>query len=200
MTATEPVDLSTIKFHKLTELYANSAVSLSSLSLVRIERAIIQDAKTFAQIVRHSSRLEWIELQSVTVSMLAELDHVVKEIDRPGDFGLVIQLKDDKQPICLKQVSKLFPRVKHVRFFETSALPCSCFGEVDAQYICPGMQECPLTETRVDQFDFTATTIDGFYDDAYEGLLMSHRSRQRDLFFDMGELLSYDDLSAYNIE
>lgn len=131
--------------------------------------------------------------------MLPEVDRLVTEADRASEYGLVLQLKDEDKPICLKQVSKLFPKVRHVRFFETMAWPCSCFGDVDAQYIFPGMVDCPLSETRIDQYDFSATTIDGFWDDAYDGLLMSHRDRARDLFFDMGELLSYDNLSAYTI-
>lgn len=69
----------------------------------------------------------------------------------------------------------MFPKVRDLRFFESKLWPCSCFGEVDAQYILPGTPECPLTATKVNDFEFQTTSMEGYWEDAYEGLLMTHK-------------------------
>ena len=168
-------------------MYLNGPAHLSQKSLLKLERAIVQDQKTFGMILANSKALEWIEIQSVKIGMLTELDRITNVADRQVGFGLVIQVQDtSKSSLCLKQLCRMFTKVAAVKFFETSCGNiCECFGDIDAEYCYEGMTKCKFEETKLDNFDFEQTIMEGYWGDAYQGLLVKSRDSSRTIFIEL---------------
>jgi hypothetical protein len=85
-----PLDLSSVQFRSLTDLYSEAALKLAQASAAKLERAIVQDLKSLGVILANSQRLKWVEIQQVTVQTLLVLNQIVTQVDRDPDFGLVI--------------------------------------------------------------------------------------------------------------
>ena len=86
----------------------------------------------------------------------------------------------------------MFPTVHKLRFFEANVSLCSCFGEMDAELYMPGMEECKLSDVNMDGFRFSPETVDGFYEDQYDGLMMTHHATGKTIFFDLDALEDQD--------
>lgn len=60
--SSSPIDLSSIHFTNLTDLYSEAALRLSPLSVSKLERAIVQDQVALSVILANSQCLKWIEI------------------------------------------------------------------------------------------------------------------------------------------